>query len=76
MLLNGSVQGLNLAQQLQQQQPHSVIVLMSAYTPLDFVPTAKQGWVFLSKPFTAEALQQALHQALSRQGVSPCSNAN
>jgi signal transduction histidine kinase/ActR/RegA family two-component response regulator len=76
MLLNGSVQGLNLAQQLQQQQPHSVIVLMSAYTPLDFVPTAGQGWVFLSKPFTAEALQQALHQALSRQGVSPCSNAN
>ena len=71
MLLNGSVQGLNLAQQLQQQQPQSVIVLMSAYTPLDFLPMVKQGWVFLTKPFTAEALQQALHHALSRQGVSP-----
>jgi signal transduction histidine kinase/ActR/RegA family two-component response regulator len=71
MLLNGSVQGLNLAQQLQQQQPQSVIVLMSAYTPLDFLPMIKQGWVFLTKPFTAEALQQALHHALSRQGVSP-----
>ncbi len=71
MLLNGSVQGFNLAQQLQQQQPQSVIVLMSAYTPLDFLPMVKQGWVFLTKPFTAEALQQALHHALSRQGVSP-----
>lgn len=25
------------------------------FSPLDFLPMIKQGWVFLTKPFTAEA---------------------
>jgi DNA-binding LacI/PurR family transcriptional regulator/signal transduction histidine kinase/ActR/RegA family two-component response regulator len=66
MVLGEGPDGLAVIEEIQQLFPAQKAILLSGYAPTERVELAmRQGLIWLSKPYTGEALARAVHAALS-----------